>query len=50
MNVLGRMLPLSCIKILSVIAGGWDMSGHKKSGTRMAHTQHDSELFDAGNV
>lgn len=44
------MLPLSCIKMLSVIGGGWDINGPRKSGTGMAHAQHDLELFDVGNV
>lgn len=50
MNVLDRMLPLSSIKMLSVIGDGWDINGPRKSGTGMAHAQHDSELFDVGNV
>lgn len=50
MNVLERMLPLSCIKMLSVIGGGWDITGPRKSGTRMAYAQHDLEFFDVGNV
>lgn len=50
MNVLDRMLPLSCIEMLSVIGGGWDITGPRNSDTGMAHTQHDLELFDVGNV
>lgn len=49
-NVLDRMLLVSCIGMLSVAGGSWNISGPKKCGTGMAHIQRDLELFDAGNV